>query len=402
MTTAGPSLARNPVTRIGHLLILLPATRWGGTEAHTAQLAGRLAAWPGLRVTLAAEAALLPALRAAAPAGPPAGLAAAAIGWQQGQDPASNMARQQAEAARLIAALAPDLLLVPLPWPNAGLGLLRAAAIAGLPRLVVAHLVPHGPPPPEVAEALPDLGAAAATWCAVSPPGARRTEACFGLPPGRCAVIDNPAPPPPVADRPLLRASLRAGLGLHADAPLLLFAGRLGRGKGAHLLPGIAAAAGMTLACAGQGPLRPVLDRQAAADPAGWLRMLGQLADPTPWYLAADALVLPSVLEGLPLVFLEAAAAGCPLVATEAAMEGLGEAAPDLARLVLAPAVPLFAAALRNLMADPEARAGLAARARAEAARRSWDRILPAWLGLLRAAATTTPSRPEPVAWQPA
>ena len=49
---------------------------------------------------------------------------------------------------------------------------------------------------------------------------------------------------------------------------------------------------------------------EVRVDPAGWLRMLGQLADPTPWYLAADALVLPSVLEGLPLVFLEAAAAG--------------------------------------------------------------------------------------------
>jgi glycosyltransferase involved in cell wall biosynthesis len=396
--TAEAAFDRAPATRIGHLLILLPATRWGGTEGHTAQLARRLAAQPGLRVTLAAEPALLPSLRAASPAD----LVPAGIGWQPSREAARNIAGQQAEAARLIAALAPDILLVPLPWPNAGLGLLRAADQAGLPRLVVAHLVPHGAAPPEVAEALPELGAEAATWCAVSGPAARRTEACFGLPPGRVAVIDNPAPPPPLADRALLRAGLRASLGLHADAPLLLFAGRLERGKGAHLLPGIAAAAGMTLACAGSGPLRPMLDRQAAADPAGWLRMLGQITDPTPWYIAADALVLPSVLEGLPLVFLEAAAAGCPLVATEAAMEGLGAAAPDLARLVPDATVPLFAAALRDLMADPASRAGFAARAGAEAARRSWDQILPAWLGLLRATAASTPRHLEPPAWQTA
>ncbi|MGK7866818.1 glycosyltransferase family 4 protein [Falsiroseomonas sp. E2-1-a20] len=386
-----------PVTRIGHLLILLPATRWGGTEAHTAALAARLAAQPGLRVTLAAEPALLASLHAASPAR----LVPAAIGWQQGEEPARNMARQQAEATRLIEGLAPDLLLVPLPWPNAGLGLLRAAAQASLPRLVVAHLVPHGAPPPEVTEALPQLGAAGTTWCAVSSPGERRVEACFGLPRGRVAVIDNPAPPPPTADPALLRAGLRASLGLHADAPLLLFVGRLERGKGAQLLPGIAAAAGMTLACAGSGPLGAMLERQAAARPGGWFRMLGQLPDPTPWYLAADALVLPSLLEGLPLVFLEAAAAGCPLVATEAAMEGLGDAAPDLAWLVPDATVPLFAAAVRDLMADPAGRAAIAARARAEAARRSWDRILPGWLGLLRAAASNA-HHPEPPAWQPA
>jgi glycosyltransferase involved in cell wall biosynthesis len=391
------AMARAEVTRIGHLLVLLPAMRWGGTEAHSAQLAARLAAQPGLRVTLAAEPALLTPLRAASPAA----VVPAAIGWDQQQEPSRNALRQQAEATRLIAALAPDVLLVPLPWPNAGIGLLRAAARAGLPRLVAAHLVPHGPPPAGIAEAMPELGAAATTWCAVSTPGARRLETCFGLPHGRVRVIDNPAPPPPVADRAWLRASLRVSLGLRADAPLLLFAGRLERGKGAHLLAGIAAASGMTLACAGTGPLRPMLDRQAAADPLGRLRMLGQLADPTPWYLAADALVLPSVLEGLPLVFLEAAAAGCPLVATEAALEGLGTAAPDLARLVPEATVPLFAAALRGLMADPEARAGIATRARAEAARRSWDRILPAWLGLLRAAAASNPSRKEAAAWQP-
>ncbi|MBU8538110.1 glycosyltransferase family 4 protein [Falsiroseomonas tokyonensis] len=386
-------MTAQPSGRLGHLLILLPSTRFGGTEGHTLQLAARLAAQPGLRVTLAAEAALLPELAAGLPHGPAPALRAAPIGWSGRVPTEAEIAGQQAAATALVARLAPDILLIPLPWPNAGLGLLRAGA--ALPRLVVLHLVPEAAPA-GLAEAVEDLPLEGAAWCAVSAPGARRAERFFGLPPLACAQIDNPAPPPPQADRAMVRAALRAGLGLHADAPLVLFVGRLEKGKGAHLLPGIATESGMTLACAGSGPLRPLLDRQAAADPEGRLRLLGQLADPAAWYLAADALVLPSVLEGMPLVFLEAAAAGCPVVATEAALEGLGAAAPDLARLVPRPEAAPFAATLRALLADPEGAAALAGRARAEAARRSWDRILPEWLGLLRAAATRRPLDPSP------
>ncbi|WP_439594761.1 glycosyltransferase [Falsiroseomonas sp.] len=382
-----------PAGRLAHLLILLPSTRLGGTEGHTLQLAARLAAQPGLRVSLAAEAALLPELAAALPPGPAPALHPAPIGWGGRVPTPEEIAGQKAAAAALIARLAPDILLIPLPWPNAGLGLLRAAP--GLPRLAVLHLVPEAPPA-GLAEALEGLAVREMAWCAVSAAGARRAEGFFGLPPLACAQIDNPAPPPPRADRALARAALRAALGLHADAPLILFVGRLEKAKGAHLLPEIATSAGMTLACAGSGPLRPLLDRQAAADAEGRLRLLGQLADPEAWYLAADALVLPSVLEGMPLVFLEAAAAGCPVVATASALEGLGPAAPDLARLVPRPEAAPFAAALRDLLADPEGAAALAGRARAEAARRSWDRILPEWLGLLRAAAARRPMARNP------
>lgn len=370
--------------RLRHLLILLPSTRFGGTEGHTVQLAARLATQPGLRVTLAADPVLMPTLAAAflpEPAQPQ--LHAAAIGWSGRVPAADEIVAQEAAAQATITALAPDILLIPLPWPNAGLGLLRAGT--ALPRLVVVHLAPEAEPG-GIAEALPGLQAGRAAWCAVSPPGAHRAARFFGLPQGAVAQVDNPAPPPPVADRTLLRVALRGALGLHADAPLLLFVGRLEQTKGAQHLPGIAAAAGMTLACAGAGPLRPALDRQAAADPARHLRLLGHLADPSAWYLAADALVLPSALEGLPLVFLEAAAAGCPVVATESALEGLGAAAPGLARLVPTPAPEAFGAALRALLADPVGAAAMAGRARAEAARRSWNRILPEWLGLLRAA----------------
>jgi glycosyltransferase involved in cell wall biosynthesis len=386
------------LTRLTHVLLPLPSTRFGGTEGHSAQLAARLASQPGLRVTLAAEAALHAGLRAAMPAGHDrVVLRAAPIGWQDGVAPEENGARQQAAAAALIAELSPDLVLLPLPWPNAGLGLLRAAA--HLPRLVVLHLAPDGPSPIGIAEALPELAAADAAWCAVSAPGARRAERIFGLPPGSVAQVDNPAPAPALADATLVRAALRGALGLAPGAPLLLFVGRLEKAKGAHLLPAIAADAGMVLACAGTGPLRAALDRRAAVDPDRRLRMLGHLADPTAWYQAADALLLPSVLEGLPLVFLEAAAAQCPVIATESALEGFGPEAGRVARLVPKASAEAFAAAAREVLANPAATARRVVLARDEAARRSWDRILPEWLGLLRAAAARHQAhRPETTA----
>ncbi|MGX9964987.1 glycosyltransferase family 4 protein [Roseomonas sp. F4] len=374
------------MNRLTHVLVLLPSTRFGGTEGHSAQLAARLATQAGLRVTLAAEPALLPALSAALPADLPSPtLRAAAIG--SGDTSPAEAARQRAAAAALIEELAPDLLLLPLPWPNAGLGLMQAGA--DLPRLIVLHLAPDGPAPPGIAEALPELALDGAAWCAVSAPGARRAERMFGLRPGFVAQIDNPAPAPPRAEAVLVRAALRRALGLSATDPLLLFVGRLERAKGAHLLAEIATAADMTLACAGAGPLRAELDRKAAADPARRLRMLGQLADPTAWYQAADALLLPSTLEGLPLVFLEAAAAQCPVIATEAALEGLGSRAASLARLVPEPTPQAFATAAREVLGDPAGTMRLVRLAQAEAARRSWDRILPEWLGLLRAASAS-------------
>ena len=49
------------------------------------------------------------------------------------------------------------------------------------------------------------------------------------------------------------------------------------------------------------------------------------------WLLAADALLLPSRLEGCPLVFLEAAVRRCPVIASGDALEAFGAEAPRLA-----------------------------------------------------------------------
>ena len=376
-----------PARRLRHLLMPLASTRFGGTERHSVELAAHLGA-AGIAVTIAAEPAMLAALASAVPKGLPAPhFLPATLGWQADVAPAEAAAAQAAALAPLLAD-PPDAALVPLPWPNAGLGALAALAAARVPRVVVLHLAAEGPAPPGIAEALPGLDADGAAWCAVSAPVARRAEGFFGLTPGRCAVLHNPAPPAtPGLDRGVARTTLRGVLGLKPEARLLLFVGRLEEAKGAELLPALTDRLNLPLACLGDGPLRGLLDARASADPRGLLRMMGQVAETAPWYLAADALLLPSRLEGAPLVFLEAAAHGCPVVATDAALEGFGDAARDLARLVPTPEPAAFAQAVAAVFADPTATAAMAARAAAEAARHRWDRVLPHWLGQLRAAA---------------
>jgi glycosyltransferase involved in cell wall biosynthesis len=366
--------------RLGRLLVLLPSTRLGGTERHTAELASRLVARTGMAVDLAAEPALHPGL--APLLGRGVTLHAAALGWDIAEAAEARLARQGDAARRLIAALRPDAALVPLPWPDAGAGLLPALAEAALPRLVLLHLAPEVPPPQEV----PALGLEGAMVAAVSAPLARRAVRAWGLAEGTATVLPNPAPRRGPMDRASARATLRTALGLAPGAPLLLFVGRLEEAKGADLLPDISDRLPVTLACAGDGPLRGFLEARAAGDPRGLLRMLGPLADPSPWYLAADALLMPSRLEGAPLVFLEAAAHRCPVVASPAAVEALGEQAPLLACVAATPDTRGIAEAAAAILADRRAFKGMRDAAAAHAARHDWDSTLDQALGLLRAA----------------
>jgi glycosyltransferase involved in cell wall biosynthesis len=260
--------------------------------------------------------------------------------------------------------------------------MLPALAEAALPRLVLLHLAPEAPPPEEV----PALGLEGAMVAAVSAPLARRAIRAWGLAEGAVTVLPNPAPRRGPMDRASARATLRTALGLAPGAPLLLFVGRLEEAKGADLLPDISDRLPVTLACAGDGPLRGFLEARAASDPRGLLRMLGPLADPSPWYLAADALLMPSRLEGAPLVFLEAAAHSCPVVASPAAVEALGDQAPLLACVAATPDARGIAEAAAAILADRRAFVTMRDTAAAFAERHDWDTTLDQALGLLRAA----------------
>jgi glycosyltransferase involved in cell wall biosynthesis len=215
-----------------------------------------------------------------------------------------------------------------------------------------------------------------------------------GLADEKLAMIYSGIAPeePPAADR----AGVRAGFGWPADAPVVLFAGRLMPQKGVadlvaaldllqHVRPGV-----KTL-IAGGGPLKGELEETAHAfrlDDS--VRFLGHRDDVPRLLAASDLLVLPSLYEGLPNVVLEAMWFGKPVVATAA--PGTTEVVADGSTGLLVPVhnPPALAAAIRAVTDDPALahRLGSAGRARVEAefgAERMIERFAELYESLARA-----------------
>ena len=365
--------------------MLLPSAGIGGAEVHSAWLAQALAA-SGMTVRLATGPALRDRFAGLLGRGLAPALSAAAIDWNPDETTAGNHARQSAAAAALLAEWRPDVAVLPLPWPTHALGI--QAALAAVPVLAVAHLAPREPDAEDVAAArAARLGPTC--WAAVSAPVAGRLAHCFGLPAGAVATVPNGVAVPPwdPARQAAARAAKRITLGLPEAARLVIFAGRLEPNKGADLLPRLAARlharCGAVLAALGEGPLRPRLARHPAAT-WGALRLLGHAADVDDWLLAADALLLPSRLEGCPLVFLEAAAQRCPVVATGAALEALGDAAFGLAAMAPDASVTSLVDRVEACLAEPLATSGRVAAAWRHAVAHDRAAMLRRYAGLLR------------------
>lgn len=118
----------------------------------------------------------------------------------------------------------------------------------------------------------------------------------------------------------------------------------------------------------GEARLRASIARLGLGDRvevAGWLDRRGVRA----LLHRATLLALPSQSEGMPMALLEAMASGTPIVASD--VGGIPEILQDGrdARLVPPGDAEALAAAIDRLLADPEARACLAARARERVAR---------------------------------
>jgi glycosyltransferase involved in cell wall biosynthesis len=108
------------------------------------------------------------------------------------------------------------------------------------------------------------------------------------------------------------RSAARHALALDEGRPVALFAGRLVEKKGLPLvLEAAALAPAVRFLVAGDGPLRTMLEH--APTNVAWL---GHVSGDrmTELYWAADAAVLPSKGEGLPLFVQEAMASGLPVV----------------------------------------------------------------------------------------
>ena len=373
------------------MLVLLPGADIGGAEAHTARLARFMAA-SGLDLRLAIAAPLCDRFAALLGPGLADRLGAAPIAWDTARSFAANERRQAEAAAALVSAAQPDVAVLPLPWPTHGLGLQRALAAIGVPVLAVAHLAP-AEQEPEALAAARALSAGPTQWVAVSEPVAARLAACFGLPPGVVSVVTNGVDVP-LEDprrRAAARAAKRARVGIAGRAPpLFVFAGRLEPNKGADLLPAMAerlhaATKGGAVAALGGGG-KPLRGWDGAATPPTGLHLLGHVPDVPEWLLAADALLLPSRLEGCPLVFLEAAARRCPVVATAAAVEAFGDDAHAMAAVAQEGSAAAMAERALAALAEPVATRRRAEAAYRHAAAHDAAAMLRQYAGLLRAA----------------
>ncbi len=113
------------------------------------------------------------------------------------------------------------------------------------------------------------------------------------------------------------RIRTRRRLGL-PEGPLVVCVGRLCRQKGQDVLLAAWRQVGAVLPAAqlvlvGDGPDRERLNRHRPPS----VIFAGAVADPEPWYTAADVVVLPSRWEAMPLVLLEAMACRRCVVATD-------------------------------------------------------------------------------------
>jgi glycosyltransferase involved in cell wall biosynthesis len=188
---------------------------------------------------------------------------------------------------------------------------------------------------------------------AVSRAVADRHTAARAVPPHKVKVIPNAVDTERFQPDPAARERTRAGLGLSHEF-LWLAAGRLNWKKDyATLVGAFERLPDGVLCIAGEGPLESELREQAR--PLGArVRFLGARDDLPALLNAADALALSSVVEGMPVVLLEAASTGLPCVASrvggveEVVVEGetgcltspgdRGAFAESMARLMALPA----------------------------------------------------------------
>ncbi|WP_242340315.1 MULTISPECIES: glycosyltransferase family 4 protein [unclassified Anaeromyxobacter] len=377
--------APRPAPRVAILTSLYPPSV-GGIQSHTFSLARALAA-RGAEVHVVtrrspgcpahAVEGRLHVHRVGAPPGAPGPLATLAY---------------VVAAARRVASLRPRVDVVhahQLLSPSSAALLL--AALTGTPIL----LNPHA------CGAIGDVGVLSATalgrlrlratvaradaFVAISGPIHAELRAA-GVPPERILSIPNGVDlerfRPAAAEE---RAALRRALGLPAG-PLVVYAGRLSPEKGVDVLARawprvVARLPEARLWMLGDGAERARLEELARREGVETsLALPGPVADVAPFLRAADAAVLPSRTEGMPVALLEAMACAVPVVAT--AVGGSAEVLRDgvTGRLVPPERPGALADALVEALRDPAAQERARAAREEVAARYGLDHVAEVFL----------------------
>jgi glycosyltransferase involved in cell wall biosynthesis len=282
--------------------------------------------------------------------------------------------------------LQPRVLHIHHVWPAADRYLSWLAASAGVPHVVVTeHITGQSHSPGQRALKRRELRQADAVT-AVCGAVADSLVRDYGVARARVRVVPNGADPPDEeSERPVARR-LRDELGAGPFRPLWVCPARLEAQKGhAVLLDALARVRAQNLefvaVLAGEGSLRAELERRAHDAGLGdRVRFAGQVEPIGPLLAAADACVLPSLWEGLPLSLLEALARARPVVASR--VGGIPEVVEDgvHGRLVPPGDPAALAAALEEFHRRPDGarRMGLAGAARVEA-EFTWPRVVEAF-----------------------
>lgn len=177
-------------------------------------------------------------------------------------------------------------------------------------------------------------------------------------------VISGGAPVASIAARAGAGAALR-GAESHHGGPLVGVVARLHPSKGQDVFlaavtllscsyPGLRAAVVGGALHGLEGTYEADLHAQARAlGIDDRVRFVGHVDDPIPWLDALDVVVLPTYMEGLPLVLMEAMALGKPVVAS--AVGGVPELVEDgRSGLLVPPGDPdALATAIRQVIDDP-------------------------------------------------
>ncbi len=164
-----------------------------------------------------------------------------------------------------------------------------------------------------------------------------------------------------------------------ADAPIVLYVGRIASGKGIeHLLAAARALPEIHLVLVGPDDRHGAIDevRAAQVDPrtAGRVHALGATDEPPlHLYREATVLCLPSAGESFGMAAAEAAAAGTPVVVTDRC--GIASFFEESEALVVPYDEAAVTDALRRILSDANLRASLSAGSLVAARRTSWEHV---------------------------
>jgi glycosyltransferase involved in cell wall biosynthesis len=213
----------------------------------------------------------------------------------------------------------------------------------------------------------------------------RKVDAVIAVSDGLAASVAGATPPArlhvvlPVGPRlgpPRPARVVRAEIGIAADAPLVVGMGRLHPQKGWPTLLEAAAIlrrhrTDLRVVIAGEGPLeRPLAEAIHELDLDGTATLAAPSTRPEDQLGAADVVAISSVWESGPLVAAEAMALGRPVVATPVGFVPRLIDDGRSGRIVAVGDAPAMAAAIGDLLADPDAAARMGAAGAAAVAER--------------------------------